>query len=72
MMSPTGTNATYDAALIAAEGVRQQAVAVATTQAQIVTAQTTFERTILAAKFVAGLDVGNEIIALQELLGVTV
>ena len=70
-MTLTG-NATVDATIWTAEATRQTAVSVATTQAGVNTAQVTFYRAVLAAKIAAGLDVGNEIIALQDQLNVSV
>jgi hypothetical protein len=71
MLSPTNV-AAVDLVLLTQEGIRQQAVAVATTQAEINTAQAVFEAAVLSAKIAAGLDVGNEIGALQDQLGVQV
>ena len=72
-MTLTG-NATVDATIWTAEATRQTAVSVATTQAQMNTAQVAYYRSVLTAKLAASpsLDVGNELIALQEQLGVTV
>jgi hypothetical protein len=69
-MTLTG-NATVDATILTAEATRQTAVSVASTQAAANTATVTFYRSVLAAKRTAGLDVGNEIIALEN-LGATV
>jgi hypothetical protein len=69
-MTLTG-NATVDATILTAEALRQTAVSVASTQAAMNTATVTFYRSVLAAKRTAGLDVGNEMIALEN-LGVTV
>jgi hypothetical protein len=68
--SKTG-NANVDATMLGAESVRQQSVSVATTQAQLNTAQVVFERAVLASKITNGLDPGNELIALRN-LGATV
>jgi hypothetical protein len=70
MISPTG-NATVDATILTAEATRQTAVSVASTQAATNVATTAFYRSVLAGKRTAGLDVGNEIAALQN-LGATV
>jgi hypothetical protein len=69
-MTLTG-NATVDATILTAEATRQTAVSVAVTQAAMNTATVTFYRSVLAAKRTAGLDVGNEMIALEN-LGATV
>lgn len=70
-MTLTG-NATVDATILTAEATRQTAVSVATTQAQVNTAQVAYYRSVLAAKIAAGLDVGNEIYALQDQLNVSI
>ena len=49
MISKTG-NSAHDATVLSSKSTRQTAVAVATTQAQIVTAQTVFYRACLASK----------------------
>jgi hypothetical protein len=69
-MVPTG-NSSVDSTIWTAEAIRQTAVSIATTQAGVNTATVTFYRSVLAAKRTAGLDVGNEIIALEN-LGATV
>lgn len=66
MISLTG-NSSFDATLLTAEGVRQQAVSVAASQSAMNSATTTFYRTILASKIANGLDCGNELIALDNL-----
>jgi hypothetical protein len=71
MMSPTG-NSSFDATLIAAEAVRQQAIAISTTQAQMNTASVVFYRALLASAVANSIDAGEFIGALQEQLGVTV
>jgi hypothetical protein len=71
MPSPTG-NKTHDAAVLAAEAVRQGVVNVAgVSQATANTATVTFYRACLVSKIANGLDAGNEIIALKN-LGATV
>ena len=66
MMSKSG-NASFDSAMTTAEGVRQQAVAVATTQAQIVTAQIVFYRAAVSNGVANSLDVGPFQRALMDL-----
>ena len=71
-MTLTG-NATVDATIWTAEATRQGVVnGASVTQAQANTATVAFYRSVLAAKIAAGLDVGNEIIALQDQLNVSV
>ena len=67
-MGPSKTgNAAHDAVMVQAEGVRQQAAATATTQAQQNTATIAYYRTILASKIANNLDISNELIALKTL-----
>ena len=65
MISKTGVKAHDDVV------VSSESMAIATTQAQIVTAAIVFYRACLASKITNGLDAGNEIIALKN-LGATV
>ena len=65
-------NASVDSTIWSAEAVRQNAVSVATTQAQMNTAQVAFYQSVLAAKLAAGMDIGCEISALQDQLGTAV
>jgi hypothetical protein len=67
MISATG-NATVDAAVNLAEGLRQSVCnAPTSTQAQMVTATATYFTSVLSAKLAAGQDIGNEIAALENL-----
>jgi hypothetical protein len=71
MTSPTG-NKIHDAAVLAAEAVRQGVVNVAgTSQAAMNTATVAYYRSVLASKIANGLDAGNELIALKN-LGATI
>ena len=71
-MTLTG-NSTVDATIQAAEATRQGVVnAAGCTQAAANTATIAFYQSVLAAKLAAGMDVGNEIFALQDQLGTTV
>jgi hypothetical protein len=71
-MTLTG-NSTVDATILTAEALRQQTCnAAGASQATQNTAYVTYYRSVLAAKIAAGLDVGNEIIALQDQLNVSV
>ena len=60
-------NAVHDAAVIAAEGTRQAAVAAASTQSAANTATIAFYRSLYASALANGLDVGPFIFALKTL-----
>ena len=66
MVSKTG-NAAHDAVMVQAEGVRQQAAATATTQAQQNTATIAFYRSVLASAISNNLDQGPFLFALKTL-----
>ena len=67
MISPTG-NAAVDAVILSSEITRQGVCNVAgASQATQSAAYVTMYRAVLAAKIAAGLDAGNELIALDNL-----
>ena len=66
-MISKSNNSTHDATVVAAEGVRQQAAATATTQAQQNTATIAFYRSVLASAISNNLDQGPFLFALKTL-----
>ena len=71
-MTLTG-NSTVDALIQSAEATRQGVVnGASVTQAQANTATVAYYRSVLAAKLAAGLDVSNEIFAIQDQLNSSV
>ena len=66
-------NQTADALILTAEALRQQTCnAAGASQATQNAAYVTYYRSVLAAKIAAGLDIGNEIYAIQEQLNSSV
>jgi hypothetical protein len=73
MMSSNSTNGlsrAYDSAVIAAEGVRQTAVAAASSQAAVINAEITFYRAVVKAAIANGVSPSGAMVALRG-LGVT-